>query len=66
MSHDKVDWKHAPKNARWWAIDADGQAFWYCTPDIAPFTNFWHAEQLKAPSFDYQGDFKASLTLRPI
>lgn len=65
MPHANVDWKHAPKTAHWWAMDGNGMAFWYCTPNVAPFTNFWHASQEKAPTFDFDGDYRESLTERP-
>lgn len=64
--HPGVDWKQAPKHARWWAIDADGFAHWYCVPNVAPFTNFWFPDRIKAPFFDYKGDYKMSLTERPV
>ncbi|KIP19136.1 hypothetical protein KY49_3605 [Burkholderia sp. MSHR3999] len=41
-----------------------GAAHWYCAPDVAAFTNFWYADQQPAPSFDYHGDYRASLTVR--
>ncbi|MDR0274121.1 MAG: hypothetical protein LBI48_02035 [Burkholderiaceae bacterium] len=63
--HPSVNWKQAPRRARWWAIDADGHARWYCEPDVAAFTNFWYAEEVPAPHFDYAGDYKQSLTERP-
>jgi hypothetical protein len=51
-----VDWSQAPKNALWWAVDADGKAHWYCAPDVAAFTNFWFAEHVLAPDFGFSGD----------
>jgi len=60
-----VDWKKAPKLARWWAVDADGQAHWYCMPNVAAFTSFWYAEQLQAPTFGFDGDWRESLVERP-
>jgi len=62
--HSGVDWKAAPKNALWWAVDADGKAHWFKAPDIAAFTNFWFAEQENAPFFGYEGDWRESLTKR--
>ncbi len=26
-----IDWNEAPKGARWWAMDANGQAHWFST-----------------------------------
>jgi hypothetical protein len=63
--HNSVDWKTAPKNAIWWAVDADRNAHWFKAPDIAPFTNFWFAEQIPAPFFGFEGDWRESLTKRP-
>lgn len=36
----KIDWKQAPKGAVWWAVDANGEANWFCEPDVAAFTDF--------------------------
>jgi hypothetical protein len=63
--HIGVDWKSAPKTAQWWAVDANGQAHWFMAPNIAPFTDFWFTEQVPAPPFDYEGDWRESLTARP-
>lgn len=60
-----VDWDIAPKNARWWAVDANGEAHWFCEPDVAAFTDFWFSVPVEAPAFDYKGDWRASLTQRP-
>lgn len=65
MAYDEVDWTQAPKLARWWAMDANGIANWHCQPDVAPFTTFWLAESVEAPTFGYEGDWKESLTARP-
>jgi len=61
-----VDWRHAPPSARWWAINKDGEAFWFCAPDIAGATDFWFAEKLAASTFGYAGDYEESLTPRPV
>jgi hypothetical protein len=56
----------APPHARWWALEEDGAAFWYCAPQLAPLTGFWFCDQLPAPSFDFMGDWRSSLTERPL
>ncbi|WP_210259983.1 hypothetical protein [Martelella sp. HB161492] len=61
----EVDWKHAPKEARWWAMDADGKTHWYCQPTAEVFTTLWHADIKDAPGFGYDGDWKQSLRERP-
>ncbi len=60
-----IDWKLAPKNARWWGVDANGEAHWFCEPDISAFTDFWFSEPVIAPSFGFIGDWRTSLTERP-
>jgi hypothetical protein len=60
-----VDWSQAPKRARWWAMDRNGEAHWFCVPDVAPFTDFWSCESSPAPTFGYSGDWKQSLRERP-
>ncbi len=60
-----VDWKLAPKHARWWAMDANGEAHWFCEPDIAAFTDFWFSEPMPAPNFGFSGDWRTSRTERP-
>ena len=61
-----IDWNEAPKGARWWAMDANGQAHWLLAPNVAPFTDFWYSDQVPAPSFGYSGNWKESLTERPV
>ncbi|WP_320194700.1 hypothetical protein RMR10_010030 [Agrobacterium rosae] len=61
----KVDWKQAPKGARWWAVDANGDAHWFMEPDIAAFTDFWFSVPVDAPTFEFDGDWRSSLTERP-
>lgn len=65
MNFSAIDWSQAPANARWWAIDGDGHAYWYCTPQIANSTTFWFASRHPAPSFGYARDFRLSLQERP-
>lgn len=61
----EINWKKAPKGARWWAMDANRKAYWYCEPNIVAFTDFWFSEPLEAPSFGYTGDWRQSLIERP-
>ena len=56
-----VDWSQAPKGARWWAVDEDGTAHWFGTPDVVAFTNFWFAGPKPAPMFGFKGDWRKSL-----
>ncbi|MEO5913342.1 MAG: hypothetical protein ABIS50_03850 [Luteolibacter sp.] len=60
----KIDWSLAPKHARWWAVDANGQANWFCEPDVAARTDFWLSEPVRAPRFDFEGNWKKSLIER--
>lgn len=61
----EIDWSKAPKNARWWAVDANGYASWFGAPNVAPFTDFWFCEPTPAPTFGFDGDWRESLTERP-
>ena len=61
----QIDWENAPEGARWWAMDADGNAHWYMEPNIIPGADFWIAEEKEAPTFGYTGDWGESLTERP-
>jgi hypothetical protein len=62
----EIDWNQAPKGARWWAMDADGHAFWYCSPDVKAFTTFWAADSIPAPDFGFNPvEWKTSLRERP-
>ncbi|PFH04389.1 hypothetical protein BCF11_5164 [Collimonas sp. PA-H2] len=61
-----IDWGQAPNGAKWWAMDFDGKAFWYMTPNLNPQTNFWYMAQIEAPTFDYSEDWRKSLIERPI
>lgn len=63
------DWSQAPEWASSWGVAEIGQAWW--------FSGEWHANNRggfsstgfikaeKAPSFDYQGNWKESLRKRP-
>ena len=59
MKFSAIDWNQAPANARWWAMDGDGHAYWYCMLQIAAATTFWFSARQTAPSF------RASLQERP-
>ncbi|NSZ48491.1 hypothetical protein G6L63_11275 [Agrobacterium vitis] len=61
----EIDWEKAPKTARWWAVDANGNAHWFCAPNVAAFTDFWFSEPVKAPLFGFTGDWRKSLIERP-
>ena len=63
--HNGVEWKRAPKNPFWWAVDEDGSAHWFLAPDVAPLTQFWFIDQEDAPPFGYKGEWRDSLTKRP-
>lgn len=61
-----IDWKEAPKDARWWAMNANGQAHWFLLgPEVARLNSSWGICQVPAPSFGFSGDWKDSLTERP-
>jgi hypothetical protein len=60
-----IDWRLAPRLARWWAVDADGSAHWFCSPDVAGFTDFWYSEPVPAPTFGFEGDWRRSIAERP-
>jgi hypothetical protein len=65
MDKPEVDWNQAPKGARWWAVDANGEAHWFLEPNIAPFTDFWFSEPVPAPLFGFCGSWRESLAARP-
>jgi len=60
----EVDWSLAPAHARWWAVDEDGHAHWYCMPDVAHMSSFWFSDQIPAPTFGFDGDWRISLVER--
>ncbi len=60
-----VDWAQAPETARWWAIDGDGFAYWFCMPVLDPYSLTWAQEKFEAPEFGFTGDWQDSLTKRP-
>jgi len=64
--HPEVDWSRAPKNARWWAMDKNGDAHWFFPPNVVAFTDFWLSQEPEpAPVFGFSGDWKKSLVERP-
>ncbi|WP_133858199.1 hypothetical protein [Comamonas sp. JUb58] len=65
MKLSAIDWSQAPEEAHWWAIDGDGHAYWYCSPQIAAATTFWFSSREPAPSFGYARDYRVSLQERP-
>lgn len=60
-----IDWNEAPKGARWWAMDANGQAHCLLAPNVAPFTDLWYSDQVSAPGFGFNGNWKENLTELP-
>lgn len=61
------DWSKAPEWAKWWAMDADSDCYWFENkPDTMSVTwvPFNASEVGEAPSFDYQGNWKESLRER--
>ena len=48
-----IDWSQAPKTARWWAIDASGKAQRFVAPNVAAFSDFWLADPVPAPNFEF-------------
>lgn len=65
MVNARIDWKRAPKEARWWALDEDGRAHWFVAPNVAAYTDFWFSEPIPAPRFGFTGNWRESLTERP-
>jgi hypothetical protein len=48
-------------------MDKNGEAHWFCIPDVKPFTDFWFsADLVPAPTFGFSGDWKKSLVERPL
>lgn len=67
----QVDWNQAPHDAKYYAIDENMGAHWYRTKPIISqlFDDQWigggYDQNIKAPSFNYKGDWKDSLRERP-
>jgi len=66
-----IDWSQAPESVKFWAMDENGSAAWY---EVMPYIDvdefnyefgLGGATHVKAPSFNYQGDWKSSLRKRP-
>lgn len=61
------DWSLAPDGAEVWAMDSDGTCSWlsdkehvFCGDDV------WYGTAFeKAPNFNYTGDWRKSLRIRP-
>lgn len=60
-----IDWSIAPKGARWWAMNEDRCACWFSAPSIVASTSFWFSSEVPAPQFDFEGDWRLSLSERP-
>jgi hypothetical protein len=61
----QIDWSQSPDSARWWAVDESGESHWFCLPTFVPLAPFWYCEQLPAPAFAFNGDWRESLVERP-
>jgi hypothetical protein len=64
MEAPKIDWSQAPRQARWWAVDANGEAHWFLVPNVASYTDFWFSEPVAAPRFGFAGNWRESLIER--
>lgn len=64
----KIDWTDAPYWARYWAMDDDGDAFWYENKPILR-SNWWftpEGTEAKAPMFGWPSEsWRISLFSRP-
>lgn len=68
----QVDWSQAPEGFNWWAKDAGGYCAWHrLKPELIDEEFFAQREDgdsgltfKKAPSFNYQGNWKDSLQER--
>lgn len=66
-----VDWSQAPIFANWWAVDSNGDAYWhscvdepFVSGDIFEIANP-QGHTVEAPTFNYKGNWKHSLSKRP-
>lgn len=63
------DWSQAPEWANWWAMDDCDYFWWYeKSPEMknGGWCVSWTSDDFeKAPSFNYQGNWKDSLRKRP-
>lgn len=65
-----VDWNKAPDWSNYWAVDSDGKAYWYRVKptqmSIVWAIPYSCEDTTSAPKFEYSGDWKKSLTERPV
>lgn len=63
----KIDWSLAPEGFNWWAMDIDGSCYWYFDKPTIKFDQAFSAQGIiaQAPSFNFTGNWKDSLTERP-
>lgn len=62
------DWSQAPDGFNWWAMDNDGFSAWHKSkPNTQSGIYFWIRlpTAIRAPSFEYQGNWQDSLRKRP-
>lgn len=60
------DWSKSPEWAKWWAMDADGECYWFeSKPEICD--DQWDSEDAidVAPQFTYTSNWQESLRERP-
>lgn len=64
------DWSQAPDWAQWWTVDEKSGMWWSDKPTVRQYDCMWFCEEIywecnKAPTFNYQGDWRKSLRKRP-
>ena len=62
------DWSQAPEWAKWWAMDADAECYWFENkPELmsATWLRLDSSNVELAPSFNYTGNWQDSLRERP-
>ena len=68
---NKPDWKDAPEWAMWWAMDEDGDCFWYERQPISGEFSWYHrgeevrGEWEEAPPMSDDVNWKETLEPRP-
>jgi transcription elongation factor Elf1 len=59
------DWSKAPEWAKWWAVDADGEAFWYELEPSRGFSCFSGTGDTRRAGVVDVEDWRETLTARP-
>jgi hypothetical protein len=66
MAHDQIDWSNAPVGAVALVMNQHNKPYWLiCRVKPIGDRDYWQTEWVEAQHFEFNGDWRNSLTPRP-